>query len=504
MNGNNVFKNTLILTLSGILAKTLDFSFRTYYSKLLGSEGCGLLSLVFSVYSIMLTFATAGISVAVSKIISRHIASNNLISVKRTMTASLLYTFFSSIAVIIAVFLFSEYISVNILKDERTKTALLFLCPSILFMSVSYCYKGYFYSARKILIPASSEFVEQFVKITSISYLISKWLPYGIEYGTFSVFLGITLGEASSCIYLSLFYLREHKKIPLKGTHTPIISPIVKTAFPAMLSSLSGSYLNMQEELLTVRGLEKSGLSHSNTLGTYGTIFGMVMPLTVFPLTLLSSFLTLLVPEISRAATRKGTDRLVDVSKKVYKFAAISSFLVVTILFCNADELAKAVYNKNNIGSLIVIFACLLPVILFDSVSHRILDGLGKQFMLLILTLLSSALRILLCIFLIPRYGTAGIIITTYVGSLFSFFIKLIVVMSKTKLSLPVLEWFLAPFFVCLFTVFLNNTVLINLFFNTNLLLKILLTSALYIILMLSGKIITTNEIKWVKSKIKC
>ena len=270
-----------------------------------------------------------------------------------------------------------------------------------------------------------------------------------------------------------------------------------------MMSSLSGSYLRMQEELLTVRGLEKFGFSHSEALGTYGTISGMVLPLTAFPLTLLSSFLTLLVPEISRAAARPDKERLKDVSKKVYKFAAVASFMVTAILFSHAHELAAAVYNKNNIGSTIMIFACILPISLFDSVSHGILNGLGKQLILLVLTLSEAALRILICIFLIPRYGSAAIIITVYAGSLFSFLIKLFCVLSKTRLELPLLEWFAAPFFVCIFTVFLSKIIFVNFIPDIHIGFKLIITVLCYIILMLAGKIITVDEIKWVKSKIK-
>lgn len=503
MNRDNVFKNTLMLTASGIMAKTIDFSFRTYYSRLLGSEGCGLLSLVFGAYSIMLTFATAGISVAVSKIISQHISTGNLNAIKKTMKAALLITSVSSIVVIFLVFILKNFIAFNILKDGRTKTALLFLCPSMLFMSVSYCYKGYFYSVRKILIPASSEFLEQFVKITTISYLIFKWLPFGIEYGCCGVFLGLTLGEASSCMYLSFFYLTEHRKIRCLSEKASVTAPMIKIAFPAMMSSLSGSYLRMQEELLTLRGLEKFGYTHSEALGTYGTITGMVLPLTAFPLNLLSSFLTLLVPEISRAAARPNKERLRDVSKKVYKFAAICSFLVTTVLLVHSNELAVSVYNKNNIGSIIMIFACILPVSLFDSVSHGILNGLGKQFFLLILTLTESAIRIIICFFLIPELGTTAIIITVYAGGLFSFLVKLFFVLLKTRINLPIAEWFISPAFICFITTFLCKNVIPVFFQIQSIVLNIFITVLCYIILMLIGKIITVDEIKWARSKIK-
>ena len=140
----------MLLTLSGIIAKTVDFFFRTFYTKQLGSEGAGLLSLVFSAHSIMLTLASAGISVAVAKVISSCIATHNLSFAKKTMRAALFSTLFCSALVIITVFILSDEIAGNILKDSRTKLPLLFFSPSILFMGLSYCFKGYFYSVRKI------------------------------------------------------------------------------------------------------------------------------------------------------------------------------------------------------------------------------------------------------------------------------------------------------------------------------------------------------------------
>ena len=100
MSNQNVFKNTLLLTLSGILAKTIDFSFRAYYSKLLGSVGMGLFSLVFSVHGIMLTVATAGLSVAISKTVSEQLAARRFGAVRKTMRTAIIAVSVLSLAVI--------------------------------------------------------------------------------------------------------------------------------------------------------------------------------------------------------------------------------------------------------------------------------------------------------------------------------------------------------------------------------------------------------------------
>ena len=60
---NPLYANIFILGLSGIIAKLFDFSFRAFYSRALGAEGMGLLSLGFSLHGVMLTIATAGLGI---------------------------------------------------------------------------------------------------------------------------------------------------------------------------------------------------------------------------------------------------------------------------------------------------------------------------------------------------------------------------------------------------------------------------------------------------------
>lgn len=507
MDRNNVFKNTILLTLSGIIAKTVDFLFRTLYTRQLGSEGAGLLSLVFSTHSIMLTLATAGISVAVAKVISSCVATHNMSFAKKTMRTALSSTLLCSTIVLITVFTLSDKISENILKDSRTKIPLLLFAPSILFMGLSYCFKGYFYSVRKILIPASSEFIEQFFKITSITYLISFWLPQGIEYGVRAVFLGLTIGEASSFLYLFLFYIYDTKNIPLinktERKHSALL-PLLKISIPALVTSLSGSYLHMKEELLIVSGLKKYGFSPSSALSAYGTISGMVLPLTLFPLSLLSSFLTLLVPEISRASERINNIRLLDLSQKVYKFASFGAFLIAAVFFTLPSEIIKATYNLTDAAGLVLTFSILLPIFLFDSVSHGILNGLGMQTTLLSITILECLIRIFLCTVFVPKLGTSAIVLTIYAGNLFSFFSKFLCVITKTGLKIKAFEWFFLPFGITYLTQFvLRKFFLMSPLINIHLPVKILIIAGVYIVFSYISGFIKKDEILWIKSKVR-
>ena len=59
-----------LLTTTGVIAKTVDFTFRAYYSKHLGAEGMGIYSLIMSIFGIVLSLSSAGMGVAVSRLVS--------------------------------------------------------------------------------------------------------------------------------------------------------------------------------------------------------------------------------------------------------------------------------------------------------------------------------------------------------------------------------------------------------------------------------------------------
>ena len=441
MNNKNVLRSTALLTMSGIAAKTIDFIFRAYYSRQLGTEGLGIFSLCFAVHGIMLNIATGGLGVAVSKIISEKYSQRRFGEIKKTMTIALTTVFSLSIAVILISCLLSTQIAEFFLKEPRAAVSLMCISPSILFMGISYCIKGYFYASRRIMPPASSEFLEQAVKIISITYLLPKMLPMGVEHGCEAVFLGFSIGEFSSCLYLSLFYAVDSRRLKAEKETKffSLVSPMLKIALPLTLNSLLNSFLRMHEEVLIVASLQKSGLEHSAALSLYGGLHGMVMPLIVFPLTLLSSCFTMLVPEISRAYARESSIRLKTLVSRIYRFCTFFGFLVMTVIVTFSKELSVLVYNAPEISHYLKILALLTPFMFMDSVSCGILNGMGKQGTLLTYSLTDSLLRIGLILAIVSRYGIGAFVFIIITSNLFT---VILTVRKVLKVSGLHFEWF--------------------------------------------------------------
>lgn len=507
MSNQNVFKNTLLLTLSGILAKTIDFSFRAYYSKLLGSVGMGLFSLVFSVHGIMLTVATAGLSVAISKTVSEQLAARRFGAVRKTMRTAIIAVSVLSLAVIALTIFGSKWIAVYFLRDERTALSLCLLAPSILFMSISYCIKGYFYAARKVIRPASSEFLEQAVKITVISALLKLWLPKGVEYGCCAVFLGLSIGEFSSCAYLSVLYWLESRRLCGGGEQKRLLSRLLKISVPTMTNSLTGSFLRMQEDVWIVSGFRRT-MSKEEAMGRYGEIQGMVLPLLMFPLSLFSSFVTLLVPEIARADSNHNQKRLVSLISRVFKFGALAGTLVMCVFSIFSDELAVCVYGTKAIAPILRTLAFLCPVMVIESVSCGILNGLGQQFKMLKYSLIDSCVRLSVIYFLVPLGGVNMLLMMIAASNLLTCSMVLHRVFRLTAAPFEFRSWVAKPALSAIAAFFITKPlyhVWIAPFFSASgaLTLGILTAAAVYLFANVAIGGISKADICWVKERLK-
>lgn len=413
MKKRSVAANAAVLAMSGIAAKLFDFGFRAYYSRRLGTEGVGLLSLGFSLHGVLLTVSTAGLGVAVSKVVSEYAEIKNVGAVRECMRIAVGTVLFLSLPIILLIFAFSDGVALRVLGDERVSVCLCALVPSVLFMGVSYCLKGYFYAQRKALPPASSEIVEQIIKFAAIKTLTDIFLPLGTEAGCAAVFAGISLGELGSCAYLIFFYILEERRdfglsklnnVKEEVRRKEIVCRILSVSIPSMMTSLFCSVFRTKEEVMVVSELERGGRGHSEALAALGTVYGMAMPLLVLPLNLMGSVLSLLVPEISRASVC-GEFRLKRVTYKIYKFGIAAGLSVSAFFILFGEKVSIMFYNSLAAAEMTICMAPLCVIMFIDSFSSSILNGLGKQCRLFIFSAADFALRFTLIHILIPRGG---------------------------------------------------------------------------------------------------
>lgn len=435
-----------ILTASTIMTRLVGLVFRIYLSNKIGAQGMGLFQIIFSFYGLTLTFATSGISTAVSRLVAEENALNNPSGMKKIMSTSMMMAFIMSSIVAVIVFIFAEPFSVHILKDQRTQLSMYAFAPSLVFVSISAAIKGYFYGINDVAKPASSEFVEQFIRMLFIVFLLGMSVEKGIEYACASTLLGFSIGELASLLYLGLFFGRSKKKeLRIKKSDHIFVGSILKISMPLAISAYATSMLRMWENIITVSGLEKFGGSYEQAIGTYGVLNGMVIPTLMFPVALLTAISITIVPQVSEANITGNKQELKRTVSRVLQFTSILGILIVSIFLTFPNELGIAIYNNSEVGNMLWLLAFICPFIYIEVVVDGVLNTIGEQMSTLIYNLIDSIMRIVLIYIFVPKYGFIAFLVTMIISNLLTSGLCFYRLSKVTKLDFKWKEWVLNP-----------------------------------------------------------
>ncbi|MDP4088961.1 MAG: stage V sporulation protein B [Bacillota bacterium] len=441
MKKDSFVTNSILLTLSNLTTGVLGFIFSIMLSRELGAEGMGLYGLIMPVYNLFICLICGGIITAISKISAEYFAKNDYNNLKKTIRTTLFFNILWSSFVIFFVFLFSYQISTYFIKDSRTLLALKITCPAMIFISLSNTLKGYFYGTSKVGVPAVIDIFEKAVRIL-ILYSISRMIDLSSVTTTVtSAYAALCIGEFISLLLLYIYYRIDGHKIG-HSTNRPdgraqLLFNILVISLPLCLNGFLSTALYTVSTLMVPRRLVTAGFEYKDALSMIGKFTGMSMGIVFFPMIVIGSISTVLIPDISQSLSKKD---YYSVEERISSVLRISFLLgVSTMLIClvNGGELGRMFYNRNDLGSYIKFASLASPLLFTAATTYGVLNGLGKQNIILRNSLIISALElVLLYIFTgIPSINIYGYGITMLITSSLTLILNMKVIGKSIELS---------------------------------------------------------------------
>ncbi len=442
-------KNAVILTATSLVLRLLGIFIKIWLASEIGSEGIGLYQLVFSFYMLAATFATGGITTAVTRLVADELCLGTKNGIRKIMRRAIMLSLTVAAISFVVVFFGADFIALYIITDPRGATSLKILAFSLFFMAVSSCIKGYFLAKRKVLPPSTAQIFEQAVRIAAIMFHVKHWAPKGIEYGCAAVLLADVIAEVASFLYIYLFYRAEDKKPSHLCGRTvpnyPVGRKILHIAVPISGGRYITSILRTVENSIVPRGLVSYGMSSAAALSCFGMIKGMVLPLLFFPSSLLNSLSTLLIPEISEAVAKKRQTAVKIAVEKIIRITAAVGFIFGAIFFVSGKEFGLLIYKDSEVGTLICRLAPLVPLMYLDSIADGLLKGLDQQGATFRHSVLDSALRIILIVLLLARTGMNGFLLIMYISNILTCLLNAIRLIRFTKVKLSLIRSIFLP-----------------------------------------------------------
>ncbi len=425
--------NAGMLIAVNLFMRTVGVSFNVYLSRRAGGEVMGLYSLLFGVYGLAMTLGCGGINLGTTRMVADVMGSfcpaegdgggDCKRAIRRVLGRCVLYSLLCGVGACALMLCCAPLIGEKWLGDGRTVLSLRVLAMTLPAVSLSSCLSGYFTAVRRIGKSAAVGIGMQFLRIMFCSYLLTLWLPDGVEMTCLALVLGGALSEFCGLILTAgAFFLDKQKHLRVKAsecTETKLgahgaTRKLLGITLPVTLSACLRSGLLTIQHALIPRGLKQSGASWEEALTSYGVVHSMVLPVVLFPSAFISSFSGLLVPEVAESWARGDRERVARLAEKIITPALIFSFGVAGVMACFGYELGEAIYGSREAGMYIRVLAPLIPIMYVDSSVDAFLKGMGEQVYSMNVNIVDALSSVILVWLLLPRMGLWGYIVAIY------------------------------------------------------------------------------------------
>ena len=437
-------KNAAILTATSIILRTAGIFFRIWMSGTIGAEGMGLYQLIISVYVFASTFASGGISTAVTRMVAELPEGSP--SARKILSRAITLTLFIAAVSCAAIYLLSDWIGRTLLCDPRSVTAIRTLTLGLPFMGISAVLRGYLLAHRNTSLSSISQILEQLVRMALIIPLVGRVAHLGLMHSTAAILFGDVVAEAAGCLFL-IAVCRWGRFHPshIRGAPVPVTRKMLHIALPITTGRYIHTALRTADNLLVPARIALFNHNREAAVGQFGMLKGMAIPLLFFPASFLNAFSTLMIPEISESLSRGQTYRVRVATEKSIGVTVTVATLLGGIFFLCGKDLSVLLYGSPDTGYLITALAPLVPFMYLESVCDGILKGLDQQGRSFVYGLIDSLSRIALIWLFLDDFGMTGFLGIMVYSNLLTSLLNLRRLLNVTETPVRYKSWIFHP-----------------------------------------------------------
>lgn len=382
----------VVLGIAGLLIKLLGAAFRIPLTNIIGDDGMGYYQTAYPIYVFFLTIATAGIPIAISRMVAERNAIDKPWEAYRVFKVSFILLFCIGISSSSLLFFGAEAISAH-MKEPRAIYAMRAVAPALLLCPLMASFRGFFQGRQNMNPTASSQVIEQVFRVAAGLGLAVFFMPAGKEFAAAGASFGATAGGFFGLIGIVIIYLRKKGEIGEELAAAPksfdqsagsILKDILIIAIPITVGSSIMPIINVIDAALVKSRLIEAGYASDVARSMYGQLTGMAGPVINFPQVLTQAVSMSLVPVIASAYKRKEEDFLRHNIRLGLRLALMISIPSAVGMMVLARPIMLMFYPYQRESAIsaskcLVIFAAGVVFLAIVQTLTGVLQGIGKQ-----------------------------------------------------------------------------------------------------------------------------
>ena len=451
MAKRNFLYGAIILLGANFLNRILGFLFQYLIMTHIGSEAYGLFNMVFPMYMFALVFTTAGIPLAVSKLISEAVSLKDYARMHSVFRTALLFLTCSGAIISLGLYQSAPYLTERFFPDPRVLRLFQICTPTIFIVSVSSAFRGYFQGMQNMVPTAVSQICEQVVRVSVGFFTAYTLLPRGIEWAASGLALGMLLGEFVGLCTICVQYKLQKIKKPSQQEKRPKTLDTMKELFrlssPVTVGRLLASGLSTIDAMLIPQRLQVAGYTAREATTLFGQLGGAAFTLLNFPSVFTLALATSLVPAISEAAAKKQHQTVILRSAQSLRLTIFIGVPSLIVLFFFAEPLS-ALFKSESTSHILKMLALGGIFSYLQQTSTGILQGLGKVQLPVLNSIIAAAVRLPVLYFLTasPQWGLKGTALAYIIGFAISSLLNIASIIYLTGMPMDLRGFLLQPF----------------------------------------------------------
>lgn len=418
-NRNQAFlKGALILMIANILVKVIGAGFKIPLTYVLHEEGMGLFSSSYQMYAWMFVVATAGIPVAISRMVAESRAKGNYTEVRKILKGSLLLmTVIGLIGT--GVLYFGAVPFSGYMKNTDAAVGIKAVAPALLFVCIMSVFRGYFQGKQDMIPTAMSEVVEALGKLVVGYSLAVLLMPKGLPLASAGAVSGVTIGALLGMIVIVVMFLFKRKgdKInPVADFGTVrstgrIITDLAKIAIPITIGASVFSLTSVIDMVMIMRRLQMSaGFSEQQAVFLWGAYSGYANPVFNVPPSIITPIGISIVPAIASAIAGgdlKFARRTTGTAVRVTTMFALPCAVGISVL---SGPILMFLFQNTSAEQPLTLLSLVIVFVSLVMVTNSTLQAIGKEYIPVRNMIIGGAIKIIVNYILVgnPLFNING------------------------------------------------------------------------------------------------
>ena len=414
---NSFFGGAAILAAGILIVKLIGMFYKIPLINIIGEAGAADFNNAYNIYAVLLTVSTAGLPVAVSKLVSEANALDRRNLVRRTFRLALVLFLALGLVSFLVMFFRADALA-GMMNDSKAAAGIRALAPAVVCVGCLAALRGYSQGHSNMAPTSVSQIIEALCKLV-VGLGLAFWLVKqgkDPDVAAAGAITGVTVGTVVALAYMVLDFLLSRGREDTRGTDRPdsagsILVNILKIAVPITLSSSMVGIVTVIDSSLVQGQLQSAlDLTEQASRTLYGNYSG-ALNIYNLPTSLMAAITASVIPAVSAALARRDRRGAARITGSALRITALLSFPMGVGLFVLGTPIIRLLFPKLNVavaGPLLSTLGIATPFVCMVLVCNSVLQAHGFINLPVIVMVLGGIVKIVNNYNLVGAIGIAG------------------------------------------------------------------------------------------------